>query len=106
MNYIFIIISHLTFFIKSNIISDMRESLTWRINMNYGNVYLRLGELIKEKGISKTQLSYRAEISLTQINRFINRDAIRIDFLTLAKFCTVLECQIDELVIFEPAQEQ
>ncbi len=36
----------------------------------YGRTTLNLKQLIKEKGISKAQLSYRAEISHTQINRF------------------------------------
>lgn len=36
----------------------------------YGKVYMNLEKLIQEKGISKTQLSYRSKISHTQINRF------------------------------------
>lgn len=35
---------------------------------NFGRVYLDLENMIKNRGISKTQLSYKAEISFTQIN--------------------------------------
>ena len=69
---------------------------------NFGRVYLNLDSLIKEKGISKTQLSYRAEISHTQINRFCKGEATRIDFSTLSRLCTVLECEIQELIVYEP----
>lgn len=68
----------------------------------YGRVYLNLEALIKEKGISKTQLSYNSRISHTQINRFCKGDAVRIDFNTIARLCTVLNCSVSELLIYEP----
>lgn len=68
----------------------------------YGRVYLNLEALIKEKGISKTQLSYNSRISHTQINRFCKGDAVRIDFNTIARLCTVLNCSVAELLIYEP----
>ena len=68
----------------------------------FGRVYLNLEALISKKGISKTQLSYKAELSHTQINRFCKGEASRIDFATIARLCTVLDCSIDELIIYEP----
>lgn len=69
---------------------------------DFGRVYLNLDAMIKEKGISKTQLSYKAEISHTQINRFCKNDCTRIDFATLARICTVLDCEISDLIKYEP----
>ncbi len=69
---------------------------------NFGRVYLNLDAMIKKKGISKTQLSYRAEISHTQINRFCKNEAARIDFATLARICTVLDCDISDIIKYEP----
>lgn len=69
---------------------------------NFGRVYLNLDAMIKKKGISKTQLSYRAEISHTQINRFCKNEATRIDFATLARICTVLDCDISDIIKYEP----
>lgn len=69
---------------------------------NFERVYLNLEEMIVKKGISKTQLSYRAEVTHTQVNRFCKNDASRIDFATLAKLCTILECVISDLVKYEP----
>lgn len=68
----------------------------------YGKIYMNLEKLIEEKGISKTQLSYRSKISHTQINRFCKGDAVRIDFNTIARLCTVLDCKVSDLIIFEP----
>lgn len=71
---------------------------------NFGRVYLNLDNLIKEKGISKTQLSYKAEISHTQINKFCRNEVTRIDFATLARICTVLECDVADIVKYEPSK--
>lgn len=72
------------------------------MDSNFGTVTLRLDELIKEKGISKTQLSYKAEISHTQINRFCKNEAARIDLATIARLCYVLDCDVSELIVYFP----
>lgn len=68
--------------------------------MEYGTVTFNLEKLIKDKGISKTQLSYRAEISHTQINKICKGEATRIDLATVARICTVLDCDISDLLIY------
>lgn len=68
----------------------------------FGRATINLEELIKEKGISKTQLSYKAEISHTQINRFCKNDVTRIDLNTIARLCYVLNCSVSDLIKYEP----
>lgn len=68
--------------------------------MEYGTVTFNLEKLIKDKGISKTQLSYRAEISHTQINKICKGEATRIDLATVARICTALDCDISDLLIY------
>ncbi len=68
----------------------------------FGKATLNLEQLIKEKGISKTQLSYRAEISHTQINRFCKNDVARIDLSTISRLCYVLNCNVSDLIRYEP----
>ena len=72
----------------------------------FGKAYLNLQELIKEKGISKTQLSYRAEVSHTQINRFCTNDVSRIDLNTIARLCHVLDCGVSDLIKFDPPPDR
>ena len=68
--------------------------------MNYGTVTFNLEKLIKDKGISKTQLSYKAEISHTQINKICKGETTRIDLATVARICTALDCDISDLLIY------
>lgn len=72
---------------------------------DYGKVYLNLEELIKEKGISKNQLSYKAKMTRTQLNRFCKHEASRIDFETIARLCNALDCSISDLLIYEPPEK-
>lgn len=75
------------------------------MDSNFGIVTLKLDELIRKKGISKTQLSYKAEISHTQINRFCKNEAARIDFATIARLCFVLDCDISDLIVYTPPEQ-
>ncbi|MBR6344547.1 MAG: helix-turn-helix transcriptional regulator [Lachnospiraceae bacterium] len=69
--------------------------------MNFKVARWDLERILKEKGLSKTQLSYRAEVSHTQINRIVKGETARIDLATLARICTVLECTASDLIIIE-----
>lgn len=71
----------------------------------YVKVSINLENLIESKGIIKTQLSYKAEITHTQINRFCKNDVTRIDLNTLARICCVLDCDISDLIKYEPPKQ-
>ncbi len=71
--------------------------------MEYGRIQINLLRLIEEKGISKNKLSHRAEMQRTQINHYCNNTITRLDTDVLARLCTVLECQIGDLLEFIPA---
>lgn len=68
----------------------------------YGKVRIRLDELIKAAGISKNKLSHRAEMQRSQINHYCNNDITRLDIDVLARICTVLDCEIGDLLEFIP----
>lgn len=73
--------------------------------MNYGTIKIKLSELIEEKGISKNKLSHRAEMQRTQINNYCNNKITRLDIDVLARICTILECEISELLEFVPSDD-
>ena len=76
------------------------------INMNeYGKIKIKLDELIKKEGISKNKLSHRAEMQRSQINNYCNNTIARLDIDVLARICTVLNCKIEDLLEFVPAEE-
>ncbi len=71
----------------------------------YGTIRINLAKLIEKKGISKNKLSQRAEMQRTQLNNYCNNSISRLDVDVLARLCTVLDCEISDLLEFVPPQE-
>ena len=69
----------------------------------FGTVKINLAQIIEEKGISKNKLSQRAEMQRTQLNNYCNNRISRLDIDVLARLCTVLECDISDLLEFVPS---
>ena len=74
--------------------------------MEYGTIRIKLDELLKESGLSKNMLSHRAEMQRTQINNYCRNQITRLDIDVLARLCTVLNCEIDDLLEFVPPEER
>lgn len=72
----------------------------------YGTIRIKLDELIEKAGISKNKLSHRAEMQRTQINNYCKNEITRLDIDVLARICTVLECDISDLLEFIPPEKQ
>ena len=72
----------------------------------HGSIKIKLDELIQKKGISKNKLSHRAEMQRSQINNYCNNDITRLDTDVLARICTVLECEIGDLLEFIPPNQE
>ena len=71
----------------------------------YGKIKIKLDELIKKAGISKNKLSHKAEMQRTQINNYCKNEVTRLDTDVLARICTVLDCKIEDLLEFVPAEK-
>ena len=74
--------------------------------MKYGTIKIKLDELIANKKISKNKLGHLAEMQRTQINNYCRNDITRLDTNVLARICTVLECEIGDLLEFVPPTEE
>ena len=70
----------------------------------YGTIKIQLDELIQKSGISKNKLCPRAELQRTQLNNYCNNNISRLDIDVLARICTVLECDIGDLLKFIPPE--
>lgn len=68
----------------------------------YGVVKIHLLELLEKRGLSKNKLAQRAEMQRTQLNKYCNNQVSRLDTDVLARLCTVLECDIGDLLEFVP----
>lgn len=71
----------------------------------YGKIKIKLDDLIKQSGISKSKLSHRAEMQRTQINNYCKNNITRLDTDVLARLCTALDCKIEDILEFVPAEE-
>lgn len=69
---------------------------------DYGNIYIKLDNLIKEKNISKNKLANRAEMQRTQLNNYCKNNMQRIDISIIARLCYVLDCEISDLFEYIP----
>ncbi len=74
--------------------------------MEYGTIRINLAMLIEKTGISKNKLSHRAEMQRTQINHYCNNTITRLDTDVLARLCTVLNCEIGDLLEFVPPKRE
>ena len=74
--------------------------------MEYGTIRIKLDELLKESGLSKNMLSHRAEMQRTQINNYCRNQITRLDIDVLARLCTVLNCEISDLLEFVPPEKK
>lgn len=73
--------------------------------MNFGEIRIKVGEQLEKKQLSKSKLSQRAELQRTQLNRYIRNEVALLDRNVLARMCTVLECEISDILEFVPAEK-
>ena len=66
--------------------------------VNYGNIKIRLNEIMKEKNISTYQLSTKANIRFQTIQSLRDNSSSRIDFEVLAKICYSLDCKVEDII--------
>ena len=72
---------------------------------SFGTIKLHVDEVIAKKGISKNKVCQRAEMQHTQLNHFCNNTIARLDIDVLARLCTVLECDISDLLEYIPPEK-
>lgn len=72
----------------------------------YGTIKINLDALLKDSGLSKNKFSHRAEMQRSQLNNYCNNKISRLDIDVLARICTVLDCEIKDLLEFIPAEKK
>ncbi len=72
----------------------------------YGKIRIKLDKLLKESGLSKNKFSQRSEMQRTQLNNYCKNEVTRLDIDVLARICTVLNCQISDLLEFIPPEKE
>lgn len=75
------------------------------VSKNCGEIRIKLSDIMAEKNISLNQLSFRTEMERSQLRRYRDGQAQRLDVDILKRLCYVLECSLDELVEYIPPDE-
>jgi len=70
----------------------------------FGTIRIKVDELLKRSGMSKNELSYRAQVQRTQLNRYCNNEVTRLDTDVLARLCSAFGCTISDLLEFVPPE--
>ena len=69
--------------------------------MDFGILYLRINELLEEKGISKNQICKDLNIPRTNFNRYCRDDFQRLNVGLICKICYYLDVDIDALIEYQ-----
>ena len=69
---------------------------------DFGKILFSFGKIMDEKQINRNQLATRAGIRFEVANRFYNGNIERLDIDVLAKVCFVLDCNVADVISFQP----
>lgn len=65
---------------------------------DFGKVDMVLDQYLKEHSISRSSLTRKAELQYGQILKYCRNEVQKIDLSILAKLCTVLNCDIEDIL--------
>ena len=68
--------------------------------MDYGNLHLRINELLEEKGISKNMICKDLDIPRTNFNKYCRDGVTRIDIGMICKLCYYLDVEPGDLIVY------
>ncbi|MDU7891377.1 MAG: helix-turn-helix transcriptional regulator, partial [Finegoldia magna] len=67
----------------------------------FGKIIFKIDQVLEEKNISKNKLEKEANLQRTQLNSYCNNKVKRIDLATLARICFVLDCKLEDIMMYE-----
>lgn len=68
---------------------------------NYGEIKIKLRELMEEKGLTRYQLSRLTNTRFEVINKWYNGNVERIDSDVLARLCFSLGCRVEDIIEYD-----
>ena len=68
----------------------------------YGQVHIRLRELLEQRGMKRNELAKAAGTRFEVVNKWYQGDVEKLDTDVLARFCFVLGCRVEDLIQYEP----
>ena len=69
---------------------------------SYGNISIHLKELIEARGITRYRLAKLADTRFEVVEKWCSGTIERIDSDVLARFCYILNCEITDIIKYNP----
>ncbi len=69
-------------------------------------VRLTIDKMLEKRGITRYELAKRTEIKFQTIDRYYKNRVIRCDSYILDRICTVLECNVSDIIEFVKDKEE
>jgi putative transcriptional regulator len=76
------------------------------VDVDYGQIRIKLAEFMQEHNISINKLAFRAEMQRTQLKSYMKEDVQRVDLAVLSRLCYALECNLEDLIEYVPPDAQ
>jgi len=70
-----------------------------------GEIIIMIGEIIRERGITPSELSTLTGLSRPSCYKLIDGDIKRIELNTLARLCHTLHVPVQQLLFYQPVGE-
>ena len=65
---------------------------------SWNKIEIELDEYLKENKISRSSLTRKTGLQYSQILKYCRKDIQRVDLTVLSKICTVLNCNISDVL--------
>lgn len=75
-------------------------------DIEYGQIHIKLADIIRSQNISINKLAFRAEMQRTQIRNYCRNDIQRLDIAVLARLCYALNCDLHDLIEYVPPEKK
>lgn len=69
--------------------------------MDYGNLHLRINEILEEKRISKNKICKDLDIPRTNFNKYCRDGVTRLDTGLICKLCCYLDITVGDLIEYK-----
>ena len=83
-----------------NLWGDSMDNSVYTLK-DYGKVEIKLKEIMLEKNVSRNKLATMVAVNYDLINRYYNNKVIRVDLDIIARFCYVLECNVNDILVYK-----
>lgn len=70
-------------------------------SMDYGELHMRINEILEEKGISKNRICKDLDIPRTNFNKYCRDGVTRLDTKLICKLCWYLNIEIGDLIEYK-----